>query len=75
MAAKQTSRTKQLQPEQVKLKQIDGQDDEEGFEYVVVPPDGGFGWVIAFAAMVGGFFLISSQIHWYFFPLVVQSRM
>ena len=24
----------------------------EDYEYVTVPPDGGFGWVIAFAAMV-----------------------
>lgn len=25
---------------------------EEDYEYVTVPPDGGFGWVIAIAAMV-----------------------
>lgn len=25
---------------------------EDDYEYVTVPPDGGFGWVIAIAAMV-----------------------
>ena len=25
---------------------------EEEYEYVTIPPDGGFGWVIAIAAMV-----------------------
>ena len=24
----------------------------EDYEFVTVPPDGGFGWIIAFAAMV-----------------------
>jgi hypothetical protein len=26
--------------------------DSEEYEYVTIPPDGGFGWTIAFAAMV-----------------------
>jgi hypothetical protein len=25
---------------------------DEEYEYVTIPPDGGFGWVVAFAAMV-----------------------
>lgn len=32
--------------------------NDEDYEYVTVPPDGGFGWVVAFAAMVIMRFLI-----------------
>lgn len=38
--------------------------DTENFEYVAIPPDGGFGWVIAIAAMVKFFLLF---FHDYFF--------
>lgn len=43
---------KQSEEEKLQLKKIDGEDPEDGYEYVVIPPDGGFGWVIALAAMV-----------------------
>ena len=34
-------------------KQYDGEKiDEDEYEYITVPPDGGYGWVITFAAMV-----------------------
>lgn len=46
------SKTKQSKEENVKLKDIDKDIAEEGYEYVTIPPDGGFGWVIALAAMV-----------------------
>ena len=52
MAAKQVSKKKQLEEEQAKLKKIDDPLDEQEFEYVTIPPDGGFGWVVALAAMV-----------------------
>ena len=52
MAAKQISKKKQLEEEQLKLKQLEDQNLDEEYEYVAVPPDGGFGWVIALAAMV-----------------------
>ncbi len=39
--------------EKFKKKQLnEEQFTSEDYEYVTVPPDGGFGWVIAFAAMV-----------------------
>jgi len=56
MAAKQVLKKKQLEEEQVKLKQIENPTNQEEDEYVAIPPDGGFGWVIAFAAMVFTFF-------------------
>lgn len=52
MAAKQVSKKKQLEEEQMRLKKIDDSTDQPEYEYVVVPPDGGFGWVVAIAAMV-----------------------
>jgi hypothetical protein len=52
MAAKQILKKKQLEEEQVKLKQIEDQINQEEYEHVAIPPDGGFGWVIAIAAMV-----------------------
>lgn len=51
MASKNSSKTKKSQEDQLKLKKIDDE-LEEGYEYVTVPPDGGFGWVVALAAMV-----------------------
>ena len=51
--------------------------DDEEFEYVTTPPDGGFGWVVAFAAMVRpfpelhticiycGFTALQSRLRWY----------
>jgi len=32
--------------------------DSEEYEYVTIPPDGGFGWTIAFAAMVVLFLIL-----------------
>ncbi|CAF3915249.1 unnamed protein product, partial [Rotaria magnacalcarata] len=50
MASKQELDKKQLE-EQVRLKKVDNSHLEEEYEYVTEPPDGGFGWVIAIAAM------------------------
>ncbi len=53
MAAKKILKKKHLEEEeQVKLKELDDQTNQGEYEYVTTPPDGGFGWVIAFAAMV-----------------------
>ena len=51
MAAKQIMKKKHVdeEEEQVKLKHFD---EPAEYEYVTIPPDGGFGWVVAFAAMV-----------------------
>jgi len=46
------SKTKQSKEENVKLKKVDKDIIEEGYEYAIIPPDGGFGWVIALAAMM-----------------------
>jgi hypothetical protein len=43
MATKESFKKKQFKEKEIV--------DEE-YEYVTIPPDGGFGWVIAFAAMV-----------------------
>jgi hypothetical protein len=43
MATKESLKKKQFKEKEIV--------DEE-YEYVTIPPDGGFGWVIAFAAMV-----------------------
>ncbi|CAF3316535.1 unnamed protein product [Rotaria socialis] len=51
MASKQELDKKQLE-EQVRLKKIADSHLEEEYEYVTEPPDGGFGWVIAIAAML-----------------------
>lgn len=52
MATKQDLDSKQAD-EQVRLKKIeDSNNSDEEVEYVTEPPDGGFGWVIAVAAMV-----------------------
>jgi len=58
MAAKQVFKKKQLEEEQVKLKQIEDNTNQGEYEYIAIPPDGGFGWVVAFAAMVFSFFFI-----------------
>jgi hypothetical protein len=58
MAAKQISKKKQLEEEQVKLKQIEDNTNPGEYEYIAIPPDGGFGWVVAFAAMVLSFFFL-----------------
>ncbi len=58
MAAKQVFKKKQLEEEQVKLKQIEDNTNQGEYEYIAIPPDGGFGWVVAFAAMVVSFFFI-----------------
>jgi hypothetical protein len=52
MAAKQVLKKKQLEEEQLKLKNIEDHTEQEEYEYVTIPPDGGFGWVVVFAAMV-----------------------
>ena len=53
MAAKQILKKKHLdEEEQVKLKQTEDNTQQGEYEYVTIPPDGGFGWVIVFAAMV-----------------------
>jgi hypothetical protein len=53
MAAKQILKKKQLEEEErVHLKKIEGLSEQEEYEYVSIPPDGGRGWIIAFAAMV-----------------------
>ena len=52
MSSKQVSKGKQVKEEELKLKKIDGETPEDGYEFVTIPPDGGFGWVIALAAMV-----------------------
>lgn len=38
--------------ETIKKKPFEQETDHEEYEYVTVPPDGGFGWVVALAAMV-----------------------
>jgi hypothetical protein len=43
MATKESFKKKQFKEKEIV--------DEE-YEYVTIPPDGGFGWVIALAAMV-----------------------
>jgi hypothetical protein len=43
MATKESLKKKQFKEKEIV--------DEE-YEYVTIPPDGGFGWVIALAAMV-----------------------
>ena len=53
MAEKQILKKKHLdEEEQVKLKGLDDQIQNAEYEYITTPPDGGFGWVIAIAAMV-----------------------
>ena len=41
---------------------IDDNVEEEVDEYVIIPPDGGFGWVVAFAAMVGILLRMNSSL-------------
>jgi hypothetical protein len=54
MATKQATKNKQIDDddEQIKLKHVNKNGSDDEYEYVTVPPDGGFGWVVAFAAMV-----------------------
>ena len=53
MAAKQILKKKHLEEEELaKLKKLDDNSVQEEYEYVAVPPDGGFGWIVAIAAMV-----------------------
>ncbi|CAF0744254.1 unnamed protein product [Rotaria sordida] len=53
MASKQVSQNKKLEDEQGQLKNIDNKNyQEEEYEFVAIPPDGGFGWVVAIAAML-----------------------
>jgi hypothetical protein len=49
MPTKETLKKKQLEEKQL---------DYEEYEYATIPPDGGFGWIVALAAMVLGFFLL-----------------
>jgi hypothetical protein len=48
------SRKEPLKKDQFEEKQI----DNEEYEYVTIPPDGGFGWIVALAAMVFEFLLL-----------------
>ena len=52
MSKKQIMKKKHLEEEQVKLRHVPDAKDHDEYEYITVPPDGGFGWVVAFAAMV-----------------------
>lgn len=52
MAAKKSSKEKDLEVVQEKLKDINDQTELEDDDYIVRPPDGGYGWVVAVAAMV-----------------------
>ena len=52
MAAKKSSKKKELEGVQAKLKEIDDQPTKAEADYVAIPPDGGYGWVVAIAAMV-----------------------
>ncbi|CAF0752882.1 unnamed protein product [Adineta ricciae] len=53
MAAKQILKKKHLEEEELaKLKKLDDNSVQEEYEYVAVPPDGGFGWIVAIAAML-----------------------
>lgn len=47
MSKKEISKKKQIEEDLVA---------DDDYEYVTIPPDGGFGWVIAFAAMVFSWF-------------------
>jgi hypothetical protein len=69
MAAKQVLKKKQLEEEQVKLKKFDDYTNHEGYEYVTIPPDGGYGWVVAFAAMV--FYFINAILIMFIFYSVM----
>jgi hypothetical protein len=43
--------------EPLKKKQFEEKSIDNGeYEYVTIPPDGGFGWIVALAAMVFGIF-------------------
>lgn len=52
MASNPSSDNKQAEDERVGLKKLGDTNNEEEYEYVTTPPDGGFGWVVAIAAMV-----------------------
>lgn len=52
MAAKKSSKKKELEGVQAKLKDIEDEPIETEGDYVALPPDGGYGWVVAIAAMV-----------------------
>ena len=48
--------SKQVKEEESKLNKMGDNNSEEEYEYVTTPPDGEYGWVVAFAAMVISFF-------------------
>lgn len=52
MATKQELKKKKLEDEKIKLQNIECNGNEEEYEYIVQPPDGGYGWVVTFAAML-----------------------
>jgi hypothetical protein len=53
MSTKTTEKKhKKSEEENVQLKKTVDQMDQEEYRYETVPPDGGFGWVVALAAMV-----------------------
>lgn len=69
MSTKQSSKLPKEDVENLKLRAIDDDDPTAEYEYVVEPPDGGFGWVIAIAALV----CISKDLREIIFDFVYNS--